>query len=89
MTARSIADFVKEKKEALLSLDKKKLLAFSAKYNNPEDDHLFKYKDNNEVFWGLVHKAITGTDSLPIEFRKASKKYLDEHGLTSLDDGDL
>lgn len=57
-------------------------------------DHQLKWGGQNlpqdmNVFWASVHKAITSIKSLPLEFRKASKKYLDERKLQSLDDGDL
>ena len=36
-----------------------------------------------------MHKAITGSTSLPIEYRRASKAWLTRRGYHSLDDGDL
>lgn len=78
-----LEEFNRRKREALLSLDEGKIRAF-AKEMGMDD-----FPDNPEVFWGSVHKAITGTPSLPIEFRRQSKKYLDDRGFRSLDDGDL
>lgn len=78
-----LADFKRERNEALLSLDEQKLRAFHRKWNESE------LPDNPLVFWGAMHKAITGCLDLPIEFRRKSKAWLDERGFKSLDDGDL
>jgi len=77
-----IAAFNKERNEALLSLEETKIRAMVKKWNGTE-------MPKGEVFWGAVHKAITGASSLPIEFRKQSKQWLNERDLKSLDDGDL
>ncbi len=78
-----LAEFIAERDAALLSLDEARIRAFMLKFNEQEApaDPL--------VFWGSVHKAITGCLSLPIEFRRKSKAWLTEHELNSLDDGDL
>jgi len=72
-----------ERNEALLSLDEAKIRAHLKKW-----DSLF-HDAPSYIFWGGVHKAITGCLSLPLEFRKKSKAWLDERGFQSLDDGDL
>lgn len=78
-----IAQFNKERNAAFLTLDEQKIRAHQRKWNCKE------MPDDMRLFWGSVHKAITGTQSLPLEFRMASKKYLNEHNLKSLDDGEL
>lgn len=78
-----IKQFNKERNEAFLSLDEQKIREHQIKWSGTDLP-----KDMN-VFWGAVHKAITGVTTLPIEFRRKSKAYLDEQGLQSLDDGDL
>lgn len=75
--------FNMERDAALLSLDEHKIRAIVKKFNNKE------MPANMEVFWGSVHKAITGALSLPKEFRQKSKDYLTKHNLKSFDDGDL
>ena len=78
-----IARFVRQRDEALLSLDESRIRALFRQWNGtemPTDPH---------VFWGSVHKAITAATSLPIAFRRQSKAWLDEHGYRSFDDGDL
>lgn len=77
--------FLKDRNEALLSLDETKIRAYMEKYG--EADAL--PKDKPEVFWRGVHKAITGCKDLPIEFRRKSKAWLAERNSSSWDDGDL
>ena len=66
-----------------MSLDEERIRAMFRKWNERE------MPADPEVFWGAVHKAITGALNLPIELRRKSKTWLTEHGLRSLDDGDL
>lgn len=65
--------FVKERDEALLSLDEQKIRAFSKKYE-------IQMPENETVFWAGVHKAITALKSAPIEQKTASIIWLAEHG---------
>lgn len=81
--AAKLAEFKLDQYDALMSLDEQKIRAFHRKWNHTE------LPSDPMVFWGSVHKAITGCLSLPIEQRKNSKEWLDNHGLRSLDDGDL
>lgn len=83
---KKLEQFYDDKREALSSLDREKIIAYAEKYNM---QFFLALKDDEELFWGSVHKAITGVGSLPIEFRRESKKYLDSRGLRSLDDGEL
>ena len=79
-----IKKFVSERNAALQSLDEQTIRAFFRKWNGRE----MTDADPN-VFWGAIHKAITGATDLPIELRRKSKSWLDAHGLRSFDDGDL
>lgn len=79
----TIEEFNRERNEALLSLDEERIRAMVLKFNG-----VIQPKDPL-IFWGGVHKAITGCTSLPIEFRRQSKAWLDARGLRSHDDGDL
>lgn len=72
-----LKQFVAERNEALLSLDKSKIERFAKKY----DIHL---PTNDEVFWRGVHKAICNISSIPFEVRQKSADYLFEHGSTPL-----
>ena len=78
-----IAKFNEERNTALLSMDEQKIRAMVRKWNGIE------MPQKQIVFWCAVHKAITGAQSLPLEFRKKSKAWLDTFGFKSLDDGDL
>lgn len=79
---KTLEEFKKDRNEAILSLDKEKILAFGKK-------HHIRFSSDENVFWLSIHKAITGCIELPKDFRIASKKYLEERGSISLDDGDL
>jgi len=78
--SREIAEFNRECNEALLSMDEQRIRAMFRKWNESE------MPSDPKVFWGAVHKAITGALKLPIEFRRKSKAWLAERGLSSLDD---
>lgn len=81
-TPDPIAQFNAERDAALLTLDADTIKAFMRKHDipvNPKED----------VFWASIHKARTASVTLPREARIESKRWLDERGLTSWDDGDL
>lgn len=80
---KALAQFCEDRNKALLSLDEQTIRDHHQKYGGSP------LPTNPDVFWGAIHKTITGITSLPLDFRKASKVYLDEHGLQSHDDGDL
>ena len=68
-----IKQFIKQRNEAFMSLDEKKIREHQRKWSGLE------MTTDMKIFWGAVHKAITGTGStMPIEFRKKSKAWLDE-----------
>jgi len=59
-----IEEFVKERDEALLSLDKKKIKTYMKKYQ-------VRFCPENETsFWAGVHKAIIGINSASAEQKK-------------------
>lgn len=82
MTTQIFEEFLKDRREALLSLDKVKIDAYMMKYG--ERSH-----PDEEVYWRGIHKAITASTDLPIEFRRKSKEWLIQRGSDSLDDGDI
>jgi hypothetical protein len=66
-------DFVKERNEALLSLDKNKINAFMKKYN-PN----YKVPKEEKVYWAGVHKAICNLFLVPennISLEQFEKSY--------------
>ncbi len=79
----SIDQFKKDRNEAMLSMDEKKIRAYMKKYGNQANQPL------GDIFWASVHKARTAIPSIPLEERIKSKKWLIERNLSSLDDGEL
>ena len=77
----TIEEYIQERNEALLSLDESRIRAMIKEVSDAE------MPTDPIVFWGAVHKAITGIESLPIEFRNKSKVWLDANDLSSFDDG--
>lgn len=69
-------DFVKERDEALLSLDKEKIEAFFRKNTGCE------VPANDLVFWAGVHKAILYLNSATFEQKMRSCDWLIEHGFS-------
>jgi hypothetical protein len=78
-----IAAFNRERDEALTSLDEHRIRAFFRKWNGKE------LPDEPLVFWGAIHKAITGATSILFETRLKSYEWLASRGFQSWDDGDL
>lgn len=70
-----MTEFVKERNEALFSLDKDKILACAEKYQVP--------MPTNELgFWGGVYKAILGITNAPEDKKQIARKWLREHGMS-------
>lgn len=65
--------FVHDRDEALLSLDEKKIRAFTRKYN-------ISISDNPIVFWASVYKAVLAMKHCPEDIRKQAGDWLDSHG---------
>lgn len=71
----ALGQFLKDRDEALLSLDETKVRAYMDKY------HVYgPFLGDPDVFWRAIHKARTAAKSLPMEARSLSKKWLIEHG---------
>ena len=65
--------YIKDRDEALLSLDEKKIRAFCKKYNVP-------LSDNPVVFWAGIYKSILAMKNSPVEIRRKAENWLDSHG---------
>lgn len=65
--------FIKDRDEALLSLDKDKIMAYCKKYGVP-------IPDEELVFWAGIHKAIVHLISATQEQKERSAQWLLEHG---------
>ena len=83
MPDQEMSQFLADRREALMSLDRDKILAYMKKYGVE-----FNSKSLT-VFWIAIHKAITGATDLPLDFREKSKAWLTERGYESFDDGEL
>lgn len=81
-------EFKKDRNEALLSMDKNKIIAYLNKYQDMKT-YATDYPENDKIFWCGVHKARTGCTDLPMSERMISKDWLSERGYESLDDGEL
>lgn len=78
-------EFVKDRDEALLSLDKEKIMAYARKWGVNE----LLIPRQEEIFWIAIHKARTAAKSLPMEARSESKRWLQARGFHSMDDGEV
>ncbi len=66
--------FVKERDEALISLDKKKIMKFMKKYG-------VSFRPSNErVFWAAIHKAICNINYATEEQKARSAAWLLRNG---------
>ena len=64
--------FCKERDEALLSLDERKIREFARKYE-------IQMPENKTVFWAGVHKAIVALNAATAEQKTRSVIWLAEH----------
>lgn len=66
--------FVQERDEALLSLNKEKIVLFCRKYEI--------YQPHNEMeFWKSVHKARVALKGIPEPEKEISREWLLQHGV--------
>lgn len=79
MTNLDFDAFIRERDEALLSLDREKIEAYMRKYECP-------IARNDELFWAGVHKARTAISTFPEDERKKSREWLAERGLQHMGD---
>lgn len=67
--------FLRDRNEALLSLDKDKIEAFGKKYKVN-----MGIAQSERTFWGGVHRARLSIKGLPAEAHEVSRKWLEDHG---------
>jgi hypothetical protein len=72
-----VSQFLKERTEALLSMNRGKIVAYYRKYGEiiPKSE---------EVFWAGVHHARIALKDLPNSERMVSAKWLEERGFNPL-----
>jgi len=73
---KDIKEFIKDRNEAILSLDKEKIKAYQRKYNIPTRD------EDEDIFWIAVHKSVTVIQSAPDILRQQSIRWLTERGFS-------
>lgn len=71
-----IKEMVRDRNEALVSLNEEKLRAYAAKYE-------VKLSEDPEIFWAAAHKARLSLVQLSDAERQRSRDWLSEHGFTS------
>lgn len=67
--------FIKERNEALFSLDEKKIKRYLKKYG-------ITIPRNEEVFWCTIYKSICNVEGAPQEVKEKAMAWLKEHGST-------
>lgn len=67
--------FVKERNEALFSLNKEKITRYMNKYGT-------KVPDNELIFWAGVYKAICNITDAPREIKEKASEWLKSHCLS-------
>lgn len=70
-----LAQFQKERDEALFSLDKKKILAYCRKYQ-------VSLPKSELAFWAAIHKCICNVSSATAEQKENSTQWLISHGFS-------
>lgn len=79
MTNPDLDAFIRERNEALLSLDREKIEAHMRKYECP-------IPADDEMFWAGIHKARTAVKTFPEDERKKSRDWLADRGLSHMGD---
>ena len=69
-----MSDFLRERNEALLSLDRKKIDIYAKKYE-------VSMPKNETAYWAGIHKARLAVTEFSDDVKEVSKKWLIEHGL--------
>jgi len=73
MSDDSMSDFIRERNEALLSLDRNKIEAYLKKYKE-------SIPKNENVFWAAIHKARLAVTDFSEDVKEVSREWLTEHG---------
>lgn len=72
---KNIQDFVKERNDALLSMNEDKIRRCARKYG-------IRTPINQTAFWGGVYKAICNVPDAPKDVRWIAEKWLRKHGMS-------
>ena len=71
----TVASFVKERNDALFSLDREKIEAYCAKHGDTESPEL-----PDQVFWAGVYKAICAITNAPEDKVQIARSWLKANG---------
>ncbi len=71
-----MTEFVKERNDALFSLDENKIRCYVKKWG-------IQIPNNQTAFWGGVYKAICSIPDAPKNVRQIAEKWLREHGMNA------
>ena len=74
----SVASFVKERNDALFSLDRRKIEAYCAKYGDNDSADM-----PDVVFWAGVYKAICAIKNAPEDKVQIARTWLKAHGFSA------
>ena len=74
----TVASFVKERNDALFSLDRKKIEAYCAKYGDNDSADV-----PDVIFWAGVYKAICVIKNAPEDKVQIAQTWLKAHGLSA------
>lgn len=66
-------EFLRDRNEALFSLDEKKIRKYCQKYG-------VVMPENERVFWAGVYKSILAIPDSPSHLRRKAENWLDSHG---------
>ena len=69
-------DFIRERNEALRTMDMGKILAYMFKYRIPAPN-------DETVFWAGLHKARCHITDMPEELKAESRAWLEAHGMSA------
>ena len=72
-----LENFIKERDEAIISLDESKIYKYCLKYG-------VKIPENKKVFWAGIHKLRLNITKLSEEEINVSKEWLDENGFSPI-----
>lgn len=72
----NLEQYVKERDEVILSLDKEKIMKFSQKYG-------IHFPNSEKAFWAGVHKTILHINASSDEQKRNSWKWLIENGFST------
>lgn len=73
-----VADFVRERNEALFSLDRRRIEEYCAKHGDTESENM-----PDQVFWAGVYKAICQIKGAPKDLVAKAQAWLDANGFSS------